>query len=410
VEGKQPPDRDAQFRYINEQAKQFQAAGDPVVSVDTKKKELVGNYKNAGREWHREGDPVRVHTHDFPDADLGKAIPYGIYDLAADSGWVSVGSDHDTAAFAVATLRRWWTAVGHAAYPRSQRLLITADAGGSNGYRTRAWKFELAALAAETGLEITVCHFPPGTSKWNKIEHRLFSHITMNWRGRPLTSHEVIVNSIAATTTRTGLTVRAERDTATYQTGVRVSDRQMAALPLSRHEWRGDWNYTLRPETHCRDGIAPIPPQDQPGAGRAWLIHLALTGIRHDQWDHLITQLGAARELQREQDLHQRRGGDRRKAPAAGLYTGRRPGLTLVDRLLATILYERHRLPQVAAATLFAVTPVTLNRAISQTRRLLAAAGHTIQPAEHRLADLNALYDLAATHGITVPDEIKTTI
>jgi transposase len=242
IEGAQHPDRDGQFRYLNQQAKQHQAAGDPVVSVDTKKKELVGAFKNAGRQWRPKGEPVAVGTHDFPDPQLGKAIPYGIYDLAANTGWVGVGTDHDTAAFAVACLRRWWDAVGRAGYPGSRRLLITADAGGCNGYRTRAWKAELAALAVDTGLEITVCHLPPGTSKWNKIEHRLFSHITLNWRGRPLTSHEVIVNSIAATTTRAGLTVAAELDTDTYPTGVRVSDAQLAALPLTRHDWHGDWN------------------------------------------------------------------------------------------------------------------------------------------------------------------------
>lgn len=407
VEGRQHPDRDAQFRYINEQAKQYQAAGDPVVSVDTKKKELVGNYKNVGREWQREGEPTRVQTHDFPDRELGKAIPYGIYDLTANTGWVSVGTDHDTAAFAVESVRRWWNSQGRAAYPRSRRLLITADAGGSNGYRTRAWKSELAALAVETGLEVTVCHFPPGTSKWNKIEHRLFSHITMNWRSRPLTSHEVIVNSIAATTTRTGLTVHAELDTAAYETGVRISDRQRNALPLHRHDWHGDWNYTLRPEEHCRDGVLPIPPQNQPGPGRGWLTHPALTGIHPDQWDQLLAELTAAREVQREEDLQQRRGGDRQKTPTSGLYTGRRPGLTLVDRLLATILYQRFKLPQVAIAPLFSVVPVTLNRAISQTRRLLHDIGHTIEPAETRLATLDDLTDLAAHLGITTP-EIKT--
>jgi hypothetical protein len=407
IEGAQHPDRDAQFRYINGQAKDFQAAGDPVISVDTKKKELVGNYKNAGHEWCREGDPVRVRTHDFPDADLGKAIPYGIYDLTADTGWVNVGTDHDTAAFAVASVRRWWHAVGRHTYPRSHRLLITADAGGSNGYRTRAWKFELAALAVETGLKITVCHFPPGTSKWHRIEHRLFSHITMNWRGRPLTSHEVIVNSIAATTTRTGLTVRAELDTAIYETGVRISDGQLNALPLSRHDWHGDWNYDLHPQEHRRDGVLPIPPQNEAGPGRDWLTHPALTGIPHEQWDSLVTELAAARAAQREADLHQRRGGDRQKTPAAGLYTGRRPGLTLVDRLLATILYQRFKLPQVAIAPLFTVTPVTLNRAISQTRRLLHDIGHAIEPAETQLATLDDLIDLTAHLGIPKP-EIKT--
>ena len=230
-----------------------------MISVDTKKKENVGEFKNGGREWRPKGQPAATRTHDFPDEQLGKAIPYGVYDLAANAGWVNVGTDHDTAAFAVESIRRWWNAAGRAAYPGARRLLITADAGGSNGYRTRAWKAELAALAVETGLEITVCHFPPGTSKWNKVEHRLFSHITMNWRGRPLTSHEVIVQTIAATTTRTGLQVRAELDTSAYATGIKLSDRQMDALPLTRHAWHGDWNYTIRPEPH----ETPIPTRKQ---------------------------------------------------------------------------------------------------------------------------------------------------
>jgi Rhodopirellula transposase DDE domain len=242
IEGKQHPDRDAQFRYINEQVKAHQGTADPVISVDTKKKEKVGEFKNDGREWRPKGEPARVRTHDFPDEQLGKAIPYGVYDLAANVGWVSVGTDHDTAAFAVESIRRWWNAAGQAAYPGARRLLITADAGGSNGYRTRAWKAELAAFARQAGLAVTVCHFPPGTSKWNRIEHRLFSHITMNWRGRPLTSHEVVVNTIAATTTRAGLTVRAGLDPGTYDTGVKVSDEQMARLPLDHHAWHGDWN------------------------------------------------------------------------------------------------------------------------------------------------------------------------
>src|SRR5512142_1552287 len=239
IEGKQHPDRDAQFHYINEQVKAHQGTADPVISVDTKKKELVGQFKNAGREWRPKGEPAATRTHDFPGDSVGKAVPYGVYDLTADAGWVSVGTDHDTAAFAVESVRRWWKAAGSSDYPLARRLLITADAGGSNGYRTRAWKAGLAALAAETGLEITCCHFPPGTSKWNKIEHRLFSHITMNWRGRPLTSHDVVINSIAATTTRTGLTVRSRMDDGTYPTGVKVSNAQMAALPISRHAFHG---------------------------------------------------------------------------------------------------------------------------------------------------------------------------
>lgn len=404
VEGRQHPDRDGQFRYINERAKQYQAAGDPVVSVDTKKKEVVGNYKNAGAEWHREGEPVQVRTHDFPDPELGKAIPYGIYDLARNTGWVSVGADHDTAAFAVESIRRWWNGQGRDVYPRSRRLLITADAGGSNGYRTRAWKAELAVLALETGLEVTVCHFPPGTSKWNRIEHRLFSHITMNWRGRPLTSHEVIVNSIAATTTRTGLTVHAELDTTAYETGVRIGDRQMDALPLHRHEWHGDWNYTLRPEVYAQVSDAP-DPFDQPSPDLTWLCHPALTGMPIQEWDALITTLTALHEDQREAHLDQRRG-HRPRLAAPG--TGRRPMLTLADRLLAAVLHHRLGLRQVAIARLFSVTPETINRRIRDIRQLLGTAGHTIHRADHQLTTLEHLYDHASAAGITAPSKIKT--
>jgi hypothetical protein len=253
-EGSAHEDRDAQFRYLNEQVAAHQQAGAPVVSVDTKKKELVGDYKNNGREWMPQGKPERVQVHDFPDPRVGKAIPYGVYDVAADTGWVSVGQDHDTSAFAVATLRRWWALVGQRAYPAAARLLICADGGGSNGYRVRAWKTELAALANETGLAITVCHLPPGTSKWNKIEHRLFSHISMNWRGRPLTSHEVVVDLIGATTTRAGLRVHAELDPGVYQTKVKIDDEQMAAIALDRHEFHGEWNYTLQPDPRHADG------------------------------------------------------------------------------------------------------------------------------------------------------------
>lgn len=251
AEGGRHEDRDAQFGYLNAQAGDHLAAGDVVISVDTKKKELVGSYKNNGREWHPKGEPEQVKVHDFIDKELGKANPYGVYDVGTNTGWVSVGTDHDTAAFAVNTIATWWREVGKVVHPNASRLLISADGGGSNGYRTRAWKTELAALAAETGLEITVCHLPPGTSKWNKIEHRLFSHISMNWRGRPLTSHEVIVETIAATTTTTGLTVRAELDENEYPTGVKIPDKQMKALEtsgiLTRHDFHGEWNYTLHP-------------------------------------------------------------------------------------------------------------------------------------------------------------------
>lgn len=251
IEGSNHPDRDQQFSYLNEQAREHLTAGDPVISVDTKKKELVGQYKNGGREWRPAGDPEQVNVHDFKDPELGKANPYGVYDLAANTGWVGVGTDHDTAQFAVETIRRWWNTMGSNTYPTATRIMITADCGGSNGYRTRLWKTELAALAAELDLTITVCHVPPGTSKWNKIEHRLFSHISMNWRGRPLISHEVVVQTIAATTTRTGLTVHAELDTGEYPTGIKVPDETMDALTesgaLTRHEWHPDWNYTLKP-------------------------------------------------------------------------------------------------------------------------------------------------------------------
>jgi hypothetical protein len=248
VEGKQHADRDAQFRYINELVRGFQNSDGPVISVDCKKKELVGNFKNGGVEWARAGQPERVSVHDFADKDLGKAVPYGIYDLTANTGWVNVGADADTGAFAVASIRSWWEAIGRAMYPHSRRLLITADSGGSNGSRLRLWKTELSTLAAQTGLEITVLHLPPGTSKWNKIEHRLFSAITMNWRGRPLTSHEVIIETISAVTTTTGLTVTAVLDTATYPKGIRIGDKNMRAFEashLQRHDFHGDWNYTL---------------------------------------------------------------------------------------------------------------------------------------------------------------------
>ena len=252
IEGKQHPDRDAQFRYISAQIEGHRAAGDPVVSVDTKKKENVGNFKNGGREWRPAGDPVKVSDHDFPDKELGKAIPYCVYDVAANTGWVSVGTDRDTAQFAVQTIRTWWEKAGKAAYPGTGRLLICADAGGANGYRTRLWKTELAAFAAETSISVTVCHLPPGTSKWNKIEHRLFSHISMNWRGRPLTSHEVIVNTIAATTTAAGLTVHAELDTGSYPKGIKVKDADLKKVPLTRHRFHGEWNYSITPPTtHC---------------------------------------------------------------------------------------------------------------------------------------------------------------
>jgi hypothetical protein len=253
-EGRQHPDRDAQFRYLAATVTRAQRRGQPAISVDTKKKELVGDFKNGGRAWRRKGEPDHVRVHDFiiRDPGHGKAIPYGVYDLRRDEGWVSIGIDHDTASFAVNAIRRWWRQMGRGAYPRARSLVITADAGGSNGPRVRLWKWELQQLANRTGLAITVCHFPPGTSKWNKIEHRLFSHIAMNWRGTPLVSLAAIVSLIASTHSRSGLRVRSELDRRRYPDGVTVTDEQMATIRLKRHEFHGDWNYTIFPASQRR--------------------------------------------------------------------------------------------------------------------------------------------------------------
>jgi transposase len=371
LEGTRHPDRDAQFRYINEQVKDHQATADPVISVDTKKKELVGEFKNAGRGWRPQGQPVAVRTHDFPGDSAGTAIPYGVYDVTANAGWVNVGTDHDTAAFAVESIRRWWTAAGSSDYPAARRLLITADAGGPNGYRTRAWKAGLAALAAETGLEITCCHFPPGTSKWNKVEHRLFSHITMNWRGRPLTSHDVVINSIAATTTRTGLTVQARLDEGTYPTGVKVSNAQMAALPINRHRFHGDWNYTLHPA-----GRAAGPPASNRQEHRPAALP-ELTGLAPADLDQLIAQLAALRRARREQRARAHPASDARHKPRSG----RPPLFPFPDRVVATVLHLRLSLPDDTLAHLFGTSRSTIGRALTEIRDLLDQHGHRIEPA-----------------------------
>lgn len=250
-EGGQHEDRDAQFCHIAKTVADYQTAGDPVVSVDTKKKELVGDFKNAGQEWQPEGEPEEVRVHDFVDPYLGKVAPYGVYDLTSNTGWVSVGIDHDTAEFAVESIRRWWREMGANVYPQARRLLITADCGGSNGYRVRLWRRELQKLADELQLTIQVCHFPPGTSKWNKIEHRMFSRITANWRGRPLVSREVVVNLIGSTTTKTGLHIKAAIDSSPYAKGIKVSDQELATLAIERDEFHGEWNYRLRPRSEC---------------------------------------------------------------------------------------------------------------------------------------------------------------
>jgi len=247
LEGGDHPDRSDQFRYINKQASAYMNQGFPVISVDTKKKELIGQYKNSGKEWKPSGKPEEVNVYDFVNVDVGKAIPYGIYDIAGNIGWVNVGCDHDTSSFAVESIRRWWKTMGSTNYPGADKLLICADGGGSNGSRVRLWKLELQSFCDETGIEVTVSHFPPGTSKWNKIEHRLFAHISMNWRGKPLISHEVVVDLISATTTQKGLTVAAQLDNGTYPLKIKVLDEQMAQLNLHRHLFHGDWNYTIRP-------------------------------------------------------------------------------------------------------------------------------------------------------------------
>jgi transposase len=401
VEGKQHPDRDAQFQYINEQVKDHQGSADPVISVDTKKKELVGQFANPGRQWRPAGEPVPTLTHDFPGDSLGKAVPYGIYDLAANAGWVNVGTDHDTAAFAVESIRRWWTSVGHDDYPHARRLLITADAGGSNGYRTRAWKAELAALAAQTGLEITVCHFPPGTSKWNKVEHRLFSHITMNWRGRPLTSHEVVVQTIAATTTRTGLRVHAALDTGSYPTGASLSDAEMAALPITRHAFHGDWNYTLHPQPDSPPTDSQLPPRAPTEYDTATLSHPTLTGMSQQDLQHLTTALQALRHDLIQDRQHQRRvaAGKKPHAPRPG-----RPAqFTFAERVLATILHLRLQLPETTLTTMFATSRSSIHRAISETRQLLDQHGTTI----NAITPSAPILDLLNTAAIDTPTTRK---
>jgi hypothetical protein len=378
IEGRQHPDRDAQFHYLNEQARAHRDAGQPVISVDTKKKELVGLFANGGREWEPAGTPVQVSTHDFEDKLLGKAVPYGIYDLAANSGWVNVGTDGDTATFAVESIRRWWNTAGRGDYPNATQLLITADAGGANGYRNRAWKAGLAALAAESGLQITVCHLPPGTSKWNKIEHRLFSHITGNWRGRPLTSHEVILETIAATTTRTGLKVHAQLDTGTYPTGVKVSDAQMAALPVTHHGFHGDWNYTLHPREPDPPPQQPLSDQDTPRWHPASLSDPTLTGMTRKQLDKLTQALETLHHKKIQQQQHQQHVAAGRKPHA--FRSGRPAQLAFPDRVLATILHLRLSLPDHALAPIFSSNRSTIRRIISETRQLLQQHGTTIEP------------------------------
>jgi hypothetical protein len=395
IEGMQHPDRDGQFRYISGLAGEFLAAGDPVISVDTKKKELVGQYGQDGRSWRPAEDPVPVRDHDFPDPELGKAIPYGIYDIGRNEGFVNVGTDHDTAAFAVASIGGWWAEAGSVRYPGARRLLITADAGGSNSYRTRGWKAQLAALAAGTGLEIWVCHFPPGTSKWNKIEHRLFCHITRTWRARPLASHQVIIDTIAATTTSTGLTVTARLDLAAYPEGTQVSNQQWRHLQehvITRHEFHGDWNYTISP--------APAPePEPASPAGPAGLwpqILPALTGMTSSDLDSLASSLETPFAAAREQRLHLRRGHPRRYR------SGPSSSLSLHGIITAALARHRHAIPWDLLARLSGTGSANLRVSVRDITPLLDR--HTTRPAPGRpIRNLTDLQEHATATGITIP-------
>ena len=395
LEGVQHPDRDAQFHYINEQVKSQQTDGQPVISVDAKKKEQLGQLPAAGREWRPQGNPIAVEDHSFfttgPDVPL--AVPYGIYDIAADAGWVNVGVDHDTSAFAVASIRRWWRGAGSQEYPHARRLLITADAGGSNSYRYRLWKAELAAFAAETGLTVTVCHFPPGTSKWNKIEHRLFSAITLNWRGRPLTSHEVVVATINATRTRRGLNVHAELDEQTYPLGIAVSKQELRRLPIQPHEHHGEWNYTIAPT-----GAEAAPTTaDERARDRTEALHLLadqrITGMSGQELAALAEKLAPAQRAQAAQRHFEQRGGPRRRARGAGS----KRILTPADGVLITIVYQRQVCSQKVLGELLGLSDMTIGMVIAETRQLLGENGVQISPATLRFTTVAALRDYAAS-------------
>jgi hypothetical protein len=409
TEGRRHPDRDAQFRYIAARARGHLAAGQPVISVDAKKKEQVGEYAQAGAEWRPEGDPVKARSHSFEDDQGGHAIPYGVYDVAANTGFVNVGTDHDTAAFAVESIRRWWQLIGRDAYPGAGRLLITCDAGGANGWRNRAWKAGLADLARQTGLEITCCHFPPGTSKWNKIEHRLFSQITLNWRGRPLTSHDVIINTIAATTTSTGLTVTAVLDEARYPTGTTISDEQMTDLGqhVSRHRFHGDWNYTLHPAP-VTPPQPPAPPALTPAAAAsaalapvvAALASPELTGMSRQDLAGLAASIALPWAAAREQRLHLDRGRSRRArtGPAAPF---RYP---LETQLLAAVYHHRLGMPCTHIAALLGAHHTTITAAVQAITALLGPGHPALAPGPARVRTPGDLRQYAAAAGITIPD------
>jgi Rhodopirellula transposase DDE domain len=410
AEGRRHPDRDAQFRYIAAQAREHLAGGRPVISVDAKKKEQVGRYAQAGREWRPKGDPVRVRDHGFEDGQGGHAIPYGVYDVGANTGFVNVGTDHNTAALAVESIRRWWNLTGKGAYPAAGRLLVCCDAGGSNGWRNRAWKAGIAQFAQEAGLQVTVCHFPPGTSKWNKIEHRLFSQITLAWRGRPLTSHDVIINTIAATTTTTGLAVTAVLDTGSYPAGTTISDEQMRDLEdrgLTRHAFHGDWNYTLLPAWRPPGPLLPpaaLPPATAAQAALAPLVTALaspeLTGLSRPGLAALAASLELPWAAAREQRLHLDRGHSRRTrtGPAAPFK------YTLETLLLTAVYHHRYGMPYTNIAALLGAHFTTIIPAGRAITSLLGPGHPALTPAPARLRTPADLRHYAAATGITIPD------
>jgi len=401
-EGRRHPERDEQFRYIAAQVKQHQDAGQPVISVDAKKKEQIGNYAQDGAEWGPAGEPVAVRCHDFPDKDQKHAIPYGIWDQAANAGFVNVGTDGNTAALAVESIRRWWQLTGKAAYPRATRLLVTCDSGGSNGYANGHWKAGLAQLAQETGLEITVCHFPPGTSKWNTIEHRLFCQITLAWRGRPLTSYDVIINTIGAVRTKTGLTATAVLDHNQYPTGIKLSDQQVKDIEdrcLTRHEVRGQWNYTLLPVPRPAPPPQPAPgPAAPPGPDLHALADPAITGLPRADLADLAASLEIPLAAAREQRLYTSRGRPRR----IGNHRVPRTRLTPQARVLAAICRYRLGMTGRAIAALFRIDSSVISTATREIAAILGTAAGPLTPGPVHLRTLNDLHKHAARHHITL--------
>jgi hypothetical protein len=405
-EGRQHPERDGQFRDIAAASRELTDAGDPVISVDAKKREKIGNYGQDGREWGPAGEPVAVRSHDFPEKNQRHAIPYGVYDEKLNAGFVNVGTGGNTAALAVESIRRWHDLVGRHAYPDARRLLVVCDAGGSNSYANRAWISGLADLAQETGLDITVKHFPPGTSKWNQIEHRLFCQISLAWRARPLTSYDVIINTIGAVRTGTGLTARAVLDENPHPAGVKISDARMKDIEercLTRGDWHGEWNYTLLAHP-AGPGPEPEPPPASPSrlASRDTLNHPALTGADPAAVTALAAALAGRLDARLEHDLRVRRGRATVRAPGAG--SPRR--LHAADYLLAALIRRHLRVPSHVTAALLGVHDATVRHAIRLITTLLDAAGipfpPAAQPLPHRLRTLDDLREHAARHSITI--------